>query len=423
MKTAELRTIKVSELKPAEYNPRKKLKPGDKEYEKIKKSIQEFGFADPLVVNKDMTVIGGHQRLTVATELGYTEVPCAVVDVDKTREKALNIALNKITGAWDEEMLAALLKDIEASGLDAMVTGFEPPEMEQLFNKVASKEISEDDFDVDEELKKSTFSKPGDEWHLGRHTVICGDSTLPETYTHLMDGVSANAIVTDPPYNVNVEETAGKIKNDNMPEEDFYKFLLSAFKCMYDSLADDGSIYVFHADTEGLNFRKAFADAGFYLSGCCIWKKNALVFGRSPYQWQHEPVLFGWKKNGRHEWYSDRKQTTIWEYDRPKASKDHPTTKPVQLMAYPIRNSSMTNGIILDPFLGSGSTLIACEETDRVCRGIELDPKFVDVEVERFRSYMADAGKPVEMYLIRDGQRLTYEEAIADMPKEDADGV
>ncbi|RRG07460.1 MAG: DNA modification methylase [Lactobacillus sp.] len=423
MKTAELRTIKVSELKPAEYNPRKKLKPGDKEYEKIKKSIQEFGFADPLVVNKDMTVIGGHQRLTVATELGYTEVPCAVVDVDKTREKALNIALNKITGAWDEEMLAALLKDIEASGLDAMVTGFEPPEMEQLFNKVAAKEVSEDDFDVDEELKKPTFSKPGDEWHLGRHTVICGDSTLPETYTHLMDGVSANAIVTDPPYNVNVEETAGKIKNDNMPDEDFYKFILSAFKCMYDCLADDGSIYVFHADTEGLNFRKAFADAGFYLSGCCIWKKNALVLGRSPYQWQHEPVLFGWKKNGRHEWYSDRKQTTIWEYDRPKASKDHPTTKPVQLMAYPIRNSSMTNEIILDPFLGSGSTLIACEETDRVCCGIELDPKFVDVEVERFRNYMADAGKPAEVYLIRDGQRMTYEEAVADMPKEDSDGV
>lgn len=237
-----------------------------------------------------------------------------MVDVDKAREKALNVALNKITGAWDEQMLAVLLKDIEASGIDAMVTGFEPPEMEQLFNKVATKEVAEDDFDVEAELKKPTFSKAGDIWHLGRHIVICGDSTLTETYKHLMDGVKANLVLTDLPYNVNVEETAGKIQNDNMTDEDFYKFLLAAFGCMNENLADDGSIYVFHADTQGLNFRRAFQNAGFYLSGCCIWKKNALVLGRSPYQWQHEPCLFGWKQKGRHEWYSDRKQTTIWDH-------------------------------------------------------------------------------------------------------------
>lgn len=409
MKTPELRVIPVQDLKPAAYNPRKKLKPGDSEYEKIKKSIEEFGFADALVVNKDMTIIGGHQRLTVAMELGYTEVPCTVVDIDKTREKALNIALNKITGAWDEALLAELLKDIEASGLSPMMTGFEPPEMEQLFNKVASREVSEDEFDVGSELKKPTISKLGDLWHLGRHRVICGDSTGEETYKVLMEGVKANVVVTDPPYNVDVEETAGKIMNDNMADQDFYKFLLAAYTRMHENLADDGSIYVFHADTEGLNFRKAFKDAGFYLSGCCIWKKNALVLGRSPYQWQHEPCLFGWKTNGKHEWYSDRKQTTIWEYDRPKASKDHPTMKPVQLMAYPIRNSSMTNGIVLDPFLGSGSTLVACEETDRVCRGIELDPKFVDVIVKRYIELKE--GKADDVYLIRDGQKLTFEEA------------
>ena len=409
MKTPELRVIPVQDLKPAAYNPRKKLKPGDSEYEKIKKSIEEFGFADALVVNKDMTIIGGHQRLTVAMELGYTEVPCTVVDIDKTREKALNIALNKITGTWDEALLAELLKDIEASGLSPMMTGFEPPEMEQLFNKVASREVSEDEFDVESELKKPTISKLGDLWHLGRHRVICGDSTGEETYKVLMEGVKANVVVTDPPYNVDVEETAGKIMNDNMADQDFYKFLLAAYTRMHENLADDGSIYVFHADTEGLNFRKAFKDAGFYLSGCCIWKKNALVLGRSPYQWQHEPCLFGWKTNGKHEWYSDRKQTTIWEYDRPKASKDHPTMKPVQLMAYPIRNSSMTNGIVLDPFLGSGSTLVACEETDRVCRGVELDPKFVDVIVKRYIE-LKD-GKADDVYLIRDGQKLTFEEA------------
>ena len=409
MKTPELRVIPVQDLKPAAYNPRKKLKPGDSEYEKIKKSIEEFGFADALVVNKDMTIIGGHQRLTVAMELGYTEVPCTVVDINKTREKALNIALNKITGAWDEALLAELLKDIEASGLSPMMTGFEPPEMEQLFNKVASTEVNEDEFDVESELKKPTISKLGDLWHLGRHRVICGDSTGEETYKVLMEGVKANVVVTDPPYNVDVEETAGKIMNDNMADQDFYKFLLAAYTRMHENLADDGSIYVFHADTEGLNFRKAFKDAGFYLSGCCIWKKNALVLGRSPYQWQHEPCLFGWKANGKHEWYSDRKQTTIWEYDRPKASKDHPTMKPVQLMAYPIRNSSMTNGIVLDPFLGSGSTLVACEETDRVCRGIELDPKFVDVIVKRYIELKE--GKSDDVYLIRDGQKLTFEEA------------
>lgn len=317
--TAELKMLPVSVLKPAAYNPRKKLKPGDKEYEKIKNSITEFGFADPLVVNADMTIIGGHQRLTVAMELGYTEVPCAVVDIDKTREKALNIALNKITGAWDDSLLADLLKDIEDSDFDLGKTGFDPPEIETLFNKVHSKEVKEDDFDVESELKQPCFSKEGDLWHLGKHIVLCGDSTKAECYNTLMDGTKANLVLSDPPYNVDVEETAGKIMNDNMGDSEFYQFLLAAFQQMHDHLADDGSIYIFHADTEGLNFRKAFKDAGFYLSGCCIWKKNALVLGRSPYQWQHEPCLYGWKQKGKHQWYSDRKQTTIWEYDRPKS--------------------------------------------------------------------------------------------------------
>ena len=332
-KTAVLKVLPVSVLKPAEYNPRKKLKTGDKEYEKIKNSIEEFGFADPLVVNSDMTIIGGHQRLTVAIDLGYTEVPCAVVDIDKVREKALNIALNKITGAWDEDLLAELLEDIQNSNFDLGKTGFDPPEINTLFNKIHDKQIHEDDFDVDAELKQPVFSKLGDLWLIGKHRVICGDSTGEEVYTRLMDGDLANLVLTDPPYNVDVEETAGKIMNDNMADADFYNFLLSAYRCMHSNLADDGSIYVWHADTEGLNFRKAFKDAGFYLSGCCIWKKNSLVLGRSPYQWIHEPCLFGWKQKGRHQWYSDRKQTTVWEYDKPRSSKDHPTMKPVTLMS------------------------------------------------------------------------------------------
>lgn len=416
--TAELKMLPVSVLKPAAYNPRKKLKPGDKEYEKIKNSITEFGFADPLVVNADMTIIGGHQRLTVAMDLGYTEVPCAVVDIDKTREKALNIALNKITGAWDDTLLADLLKDIEESNFDLGKTSFDPPEIETLFNKVHNKEVKEDDFDVESELKQPCFSKAGDLWMLGKHRVLCGDSTKAECYDTLMDGVKANLVLSDPPYNVDVEETAGKIMNDNMGDSEFYEFLLAAFKQMHGHLADDGSIYIFHADTEGLNFRKAFKDAGFYLSGCCIWKKNALVLGRSPYQWQHEPCLYGWKLKGKHQWYSDRKQTTIWEYDRPKSNKDHPTMKPIGLMSYPLRNSTMTNGIVLDPFLGSGSTLIACEETDRVCRGIELDPKFVDVIVKRYIEH--NEGRYEDVFVIRDGQKLKFEEVASFEPEQEA---
>ena len=415
MKTAELKVLPVSVLKPAEYNPRKKLKPGDKEYEKIKNSIQEFGFADPLVVNKDMTIIGGHQRLTVAMELGYTEVPCAVVDVDKVREKALNIALNKITGAWDEDLLAQLLMEIKEAEFNVDLTGFDPPEMDQLLSKLYDKEVKEDNFDVDEELKQPVFSKLGDLWVLGKHRVVCGDSTGEEVYTRLMDGQKANLVLTDPPYNVDVEETAGKIMNDNMGDAEFYNFLLSAYRCMHANLADDGSIYVWHADTEGLNFRKAFKDAGFYLSGCCIWKKNSLVLGRSPYQWIHEPCLFGWKQKGKHQWYSDRKQTTVWEYDKPRSSKDHPTMKPINLMSYPIKNSTMTNGIVLDPFLGSGSTLIACCETERVCRGIELDPKFVDVIVKRYIEW--SGGKYDDVYVIRDGQQLRFDEVATFEPE------
>ena len=418
-KTAELKILPVSVLKPAEYNPRKKLKPSDKEYKKIKASIEEFGFADPLVVNADMTIIGGHQRLTVAIDLGYTEVPCAVVDVDKDREKALNIALNKITGQWDDQLLAELLRDLDTAQFNTDLTGFDRSEIENLFSNIFDKKVKEDNFDVDSELKQPAFSRLGDLWLIGKHRVICGDSTGEEVYTRLMDGDRANLVLTDPPYNVDVEETAGKIMNDNMGDQEFYNFLLSAFRCMYANLADDGSIYVWHADTEGLNFRKAFKDAGFYLSGCCIWKKNSLVLGRSPYQWIHEPCLFGWKQKGKHHWYSDRKQTTVWEYDKPRSSKDHPTMKPITLMGYPIKNSTQTRGIVLDPFLGSGSTLIACMQTERVCRGIELDPKFVDVIVKR--AIQENGGRYDDVFVIRDGQKLRFDEVATFEPQVTAD--
>lgn len=403
----EFKKIKISELIPASYNPRKKLKPGDREYEKIKNSIIEFGYVDPVIVNKDLTVIGGHQRITVLKELGYEEIDCVVIDIDKTKEKALNVALNKITGEWNKELLADLIKDLQDSEFDVSFTGFEPPEIEQLFNSIHDKKIEEDDFDVEAELKNPTVSKQGDLWMLGRHRLVCGDSTMPESYDLLMDGKKANLVVTDPPYNVNYEGEAGRIKNDNMKDEEFYNFLFAAFVNMEQSMEADASIYVFHADTEGLNFRRAFKAAGFYLSGTCIWKKQSLVLGRSPYQWQHEPILFGWKKEGKHNWYSGRKETTIWEFDKPSKNLLHPTMKPVCLVAYPIQNSSMSNCIVLDPFGGSGSTLIACEQTNRICHMIELDEKYVDVIVKRYLEYV---GTSNNVFLIRDGIKTAYKD-------------
>ena len=400
--------IKISELIPAEYNPRKALKPGDKEYEKIKRSIEEFGYVDPVIVNKDMTIIGGHQRVTVLQDLGYDEIDCVVIDIDKTREKALNVALNKITGEWNKELLADLIAELQSQeDIDVGITGFEPPEIEQLMNQVHDKEIEEDVFDIDSELSKPAITHLGDVWKLGRHRVICADSTLPETYEILLDGRKANLVVTDPPYNVDYEGNAGKLKNDKMAEEQFEKFLFAAFVNMEQSMENDASIYVCHSDSHGLAFRRAFEEAGFYLSGCCIWVKDSLVLGRSPYQWRHEPILFGWKKGGRHQWYSDRKQSTIWQYDKPKKNDLHPTMKPVALIAYPIKNSSMSNCVVLDPFGGSGTTLIACEQTNRICYMAELDEKYTDVIVKRYIELVGSDS----VVLVRNNKEYTFQEA------------
>ncbi len=398
----------TSELLPADYNPRKDLKPGDAEYEKLKRSIEQFGYVEPVIWNRTTgRVVGGHQRLKVLMDMGITEVECVVVEMDEDKEKALNIALNKISGDWDKDKLALLIADLQGSDFDVSLTGFDAAEIESLFRDTLEERVKEDNFDVEAELEKSTFSKKGDVWTLGRHRLVCGDSTSTETMELLMGSRKANLVITDPPYNVNYEGSAGKIKNDNMADTAFYEFLLAAFQNMASAMADDASIYVFHADTEGLNFRKAFADAGFYLSGTCIWKKQSLVLGRSPYQWQHEPVLFGWKKKGKHLWYTGRKESTIWEFDKPKKNGDHPTMKPIPLLAYPIMNSSMSNSIVLDPFGGSGSTLIACEQTDRICCTIELDEKFCDVIVKR---YIEQVGGSDGVSVMREGLTYRYDE-------------
>lgn len=399
---------KTAELLHADYNPRKDLKPGDAEYEKLKRSLEQFGYVEPVIWNKNTgRVVGGHQRLKVLIDMGMTEVDCVVVELDEEKEKALNIALNKISGEWDNDKLALLISDLQGADFDISLTGFDPDEIEDLFKDDMKDGVKDDDFDVEEELKKPTVSKSGDLWMLGNHRLVCGDSTKPDTYDLLMAGKQANLVITDPPYNVNYEGSAGKIKNDNMENSAFYQFLLDAFTNTEKAMADDASIYVFHADTEGLNFRRAFADAGFYLSGTCIWKKQSLVLGRSPYQWQHEPCLFGWKKAGKHQWYAGRKETTIWEFDKPKKNGDHPTMKPVPLIAYPIMNSSMSNCIVLDLFGGSGSTLIACEQTNRICHTIELDEKYCDVIVKR---YIEQIGSADNVTVQRDGLTYKYEE-------------
>jgi DNA modification methylase len=406
--------LKIDQLVHAEYNPRKDLKAGDVEFEKIKKSIQEFGYVEPIICNSDYTIVGGHQRAKVLKALGYDEVDCVIIDVDKTKEKALNIALNKITGEWDFDALAGLLEELKTDDYNIELTGFDFSEAEKLFDELhKDDEPDEDEFDVDDALPENPITRKGDIWLLGKHRLVCGDATSQNDMATLMDGKKARLIVTDPPYNVayvGKTKDALTIQNDKMDDDQFYEFLLAAYTRMYEVADDGASIYVFHADTEGINFRQAFKDSGFKLSQCCIWKKQSMVLGHSQYHYRHEPILYGWRQGAAHYWNSDRKQTTVWEFDRPFRNEYHPTMKPIPLITYPIKNSSKINDIVLDSFGGSGSTLIACEDTDRICYTMELDEKYADVIVNR---YIERVGSDSGVYLIRDGKKYSYQEVFA----------
>lgn len=414
----EFKKIKIEQLIHADYNPRKDLKAGDNEYEKIKRSIQEFGYVEPVIVNQHgfedgkYLIVGGHQRTKVLKDLGYEEIDCVVVDMDKQKEKALNIALNKITGEWDFDQLAVLMGELKLEDYDLELTGFDFSEAEQLLDSL--KDDNEEPEEDEIEMPDNPITQKGDVWLLGKHRLMCGDSTDKETVEMLMDGKKANLIVTDPPYNVSYQgktTDALTIQNDNMSDEQFYQFLLDSYTRMYEVADAGASIYVFHADSEGMNFRKAMIDAGFKLAQCCIWAKQAMVMGRQSYHWQHEPVLYGWKPTGAHYWNSDRKQTTLWHFDRPFRNEHHPTMKPVPLISYPIKNSSKMHDIVFDPFGGSGSTLIACQETDRVCYTMELDEKYADVIVNR---YIAHTGADDSVYLLRNGEKIAYSELLID---------
>lgn len=396
-KTAELRTIPISELRPAEYNPRVELQPGDKDYEDIKRSIQRFGFADPLVVNADMTIIGGHQRLNVAKDLGYTEVPCAVVDLSKAEERALNVALNKMGGRFDNTKLAHLLKDLSLGGFDTTLTGYTIKEKDELINGLTlNVEAVEDDAEevIDSvESITETYVRKGQVWQLGRHRLMCGDSTSLADMEKLMEGQQADLIITDPPYNVQyVGKTKDSltIENDSMSDGAFFSFLLDTFGCMFSYAREGAAIYVFHADTEGLNFRRAFKEAGFKLSECLVWAKDVFVLGRQDYHWRHEPILYGWKEGAGHYFVNDRTQDTVLNYERPKRSEEHPTMKPVPLVGKLMQNSSMLDWKVLDPFGGSGSTLIAAQQLDRQCFTMELDPRYAQVIIERWQNLTGD---------------------------------
>lgn len=407
---------KLSELKPYEGNAKKHP---PEQIEQIKASIRAFGMNDPIGIDENDMVLEGHGRLIALKELGETEADCIQITHLTTEEKkAYIIAHNKTTlnSGYEDSILKAEMEFLKSANFDMDLTGFTPAEMDELFKEDVKDGIQDDDFDEDAafEAIKVPMSHQGDVWLLGRHRLLCGDSTSLDSFKVLMDGKKANLVVTDPPYNVDYEGAIGKIKNDDMTDEKFRAFLLSAYQGMFESLTDGGGIYVFHSDRETINFRLAFKEVGFFCHQTCIWVKNAPVMGHCDYQYMHEPVLYGWKPTAGHKFYANRSQRTIWNYAKPVKSTLHPTTKPIELIAFPVMNSSLTNGIVLDPFGGSGSTLIACEQSDRVCYMIELDEKFVDVIVKR---YIEQVGKTDGVFLLRDGNRTSY----ADVPKEDAE--
>ena len=378
----------------------------------IAASIREFGFLSPVVTTKDGTILCGHGRFYAAQKLGLKKIPCIREDhLTEAQRRAYIIADNKLSlnAGWDEEMLRVELSDLKGEDFDVSLTGFDEKELARLFAEEDGAE--EDGFDVDAELEKPCFSKAGDVWHLGRHTVICGDSTNPETYSRLLSKEKVNLVCTDPPYLVNLESTSGKIKNDDLSDEEGYKFLRAAFEQFHEAMAKDASIYVFYATAKARVFHDAYEDAGFKVGAGLVWKKNRLVLTRTDWKYIHEPIIWGWRKDGRHEWYGDQKQVTVFEFDRIKDSKKdgcgHPSSKPVPLIAYLIRQCTQTNGLVLDGFLGSASTLIACEQLGRICYGVELEPKFVDVAVKRYLEFRN--GDAADVYVERNGEKIPYE--------------
>ena len=420
--TSRFEKVNIDKLVPYARNARTHSK---EQILQLRASLREFGFVNPVIVDKDCNIIAGHGRVLAAKAEGMTEIPCVFAEhLTEAQKRAYILADNRLAlnAGWDEELLALEFGELKDLGFDVELTGFGADEIEKLF-AADTGEVQDDDFDLTAALEEAAFVLPGDVWTLGRHRLICGDATDAETVKKLMGAGSsggsrkANLVLTDPPYNVNFEGSSGlKIRNDSQKSDQFYAFLLSAFRNLADNLESGGSAYIFHADTEGENFRRAFREAGFHLSGTCIWVKDSFVMGRSPYQWQHEPILYGWLKTGTHKWYAGRSEATVWNFAKPKKNSDHPTSKPLDLLAYPIRNSSQANAIVLDTFGGSGSTLIACEQTDRICFMMELDEKYASVILRRYAKFKQNGGADITCE--RDGRTYAYADLVKDISRE-----
>lgn len=413
--TTDMRLVPIARLIPYVNNARTH---SPEQIIKLRSSLREFGFINPIIIGRDYGVIAGHGRLLAAKEEGFAEVPCVFVDhLTEAQKKAYIIADNRMAmdAGWDEELLRVEIESLQGADFDVSLTGFDEKELADLFRDGSGTDVKDDGYDLTAALEKASFAERGDIWTVGRHRLMCGDATDADDVSALMGGRKANLILTDPPYGVSFKSSGGlTIKNDSMKGDEFYSFLLASFRNMAAHLENGGAAYVFHADTEGLNFRKAFVDAGFHLAGCCIWVKDSLVLGRSDYQWQHEPVLYGFMQNGKHQWYSDRKQTTVWNFAKPKRSADHPTSKPLDLLGYPIGNSTQENAIVVDTFGGSGSTLMACEQMNRICCMMELDEKYASVILRR---YVDGTGDADGVYVVRGGKKIPYSALVREVER------
>lgn len=374
--------IALKDLKPYENNPRK----NDDAVKYVAESIKEFGFKVPIVIDKDNVIVAGHTRYKAAKKLGMTEIPCIIAD-DLTDEqiKAFRLADNKVAekAEWDFDLLNTELDDI--IDLDMELFGFEDALQDD------AEEAVEDEFEV--ELPAEPKSKLGDIYQLGDNRLMCGDSTVLEDVEKLMGGVQADMLLTDPPYNVNYEGKTKdklKIKNDKMDNDNFRQFLIDAFSNA-DMVMKPGAVfYIWHADSEGYNFRGACFDVGWTVRQCLIWNKNSMVMGRQDYQWKHEPCLYGWKEGAGHLWASDRKQTTVINFDKPTRNDMHPTMKPIPLFDYQIKNNTKGGDVVLDLFGGSETTIMACEQNGRRGYSMEYDPRYVDVIIARWEKFTGE---------------------------------
>jgi len=418
----QVEKIPIDRLNPAAYNPRKNLQPGDPEYEKLRQSIEEFGYVDPIVWNERTgNIVGGHQRFKVLQQLGYEEIDCVVLDIDELREQALNVALNKIAGAWDKPKLAEVLQRLEERGFNLDLTGYTKIDTAKLYKEIQRSRgnLEEDNFDGKAEADsiETPVTQPGDIWQIGRHRLLCGDSTDPKQVAKLMAGAKAKMVFTDPPWNVDYGGSASpkyidrKIKNDNMSTDDFFAFLSAAFKTMAGVSEPGCMVYVCMSAQEWPNVHRALTECGCHWSSTIIWAKDRFVLSRKDYNTQYEPIWYGWLEGAKRLCpVGDDKQSDLWQFDRPGQSPLHPTTKPVALAGKAIMNSSHPGDLVLDLFGGSGTTMLAAEQADRTCFMSEEEPKYCDVICRRMALHWnADA----DIFLIRGGEKTPYRELVS----------